>query len=84
MIPGRENSFDLPLPTRLKVAVAENFEPVIQVCVCVHMFVHCVYIYACVIRVYVYACFFVCFCVCCVCLCVFVYVCIKTSLHKQL
>ena len=32
---NREDSFDLVLPTKLKVAVAESFDPIIQVCVCV-------------------------------------------------
>lgn len=32
-LPGREESFDLVLPTKLKVAVAECFDPIIQVCV---------------------------------------------------
>lgn len=32
-LPGREESFDLILPTKLKVAVAGCFDPLIQVCV---------------------------------------------------
>ena len=38
-LPGREASFDLVLPTKLKVAVAESFDSVVQVrtCTCTHM-----------------------------------------------
>ena len=32
-LPGREESFNLVLPTKLKVAVAGCFDPLIQVCV---------------------------------------------------
>lgn len=32
-LPGREESFELVLPTKLKVAVAGCFDPLIQVCV---------------------------------------------------
>lgn len=32
-LPGREESFDLVLPTKLKVAVAGCFDPLIQVCI---------------------------------------------------
>lgn len=31
-LPGREESFDLILPTKLKVAVAGCFDPLMQVC----------------------------------------------------
>lgn len=31
-LPGREESFNLVLPTKLKVAVAGSFDPLIQVC----------------------------------------------------
>lgn len=34
-LPGKEESFELMLPTKLKVAVAGCFEPIIQVCVSV-------------------------------------------------
>lgn len=34
---NKEDSFDLVLPTKLKVAVAETFDPIIQVCMCVYM-----------------------------------------------
>jgi len=31
-LPQRDDSFNLVLPTKLKVAVAESFDPTIQVC----------------------------------------------------